>query len=295
MVAVNQTLTDKIVSTLNSCRFAIQEPLSLAVARCLYGKEYGDDCVDPLITVYIPTYNRAEILMDRAVPTVLAQTYENIELLIIGDHCTDETAELVKRNTDSRIRFYNLPHRSYRYPPTAENHWLAGPVVAANKGLELARGKWIARIDDDDTWVPSHLEDSLLAAQEGDYEFVSARYEEVRNGKRRIDRGVRARDPYYTRSTKPIRGENPLIGGTSTWFFRSYIRFIRYNINCWRKKWNRVNDVDYSLRIFRAGVRMGFVPEVHAYVLPRPGEKTVGLEAYITQEKEKEEHFKFSS
>ena len=61
---------------------------------------------------------------------------------------------------------------------------------------------------------------------------------------------------------------------------------MKYNLNCWRKEWNKVWDIDLSLRIFHAGVRMGFLEEVVAYVIPRPGEKSIGLDAYkLTEEK----------
>jgi len=287
------SIKNQVISWSNSLRYTITEPLILKILRFKYQSQYLDVQEDSLVTVYVPTYNRAEILMERAVPTVLAQTYKNFELLIIGDHCTDKTEEYVRSIKDPRLRFYNIPEREYRYPPTAENHWLAGPVVAANKGLELSRGKWIARVDDDDTWTSDHIESLLRFAQKGGYEFVSARYLEERYEEKRIDEGRGARDPYYTRKKRTIKGPNPLIGGTATWLFRSYLKFIKYNINCWRKSWNRVNDIDYSLRIYKAGVRMGFLPEVKAFIIPRPGEDTVGLEAYLAQEKEKEKHFNF--
>ena len=95
-----------------------------------------------------------------------------------------------------------------------------------------------------------------------------------------------AQDPYYTRKEGVIKGDNPRIGGTSTWLYRSYLRFIKYDINCWRKDWNRVNDVDFSQRVFKAGVRMGFLEELLAFVHPRPGENTVGLDAYLIAEKD---------
>lgn len=285
---------NKLICWSDSLRYAIKEPLILKILRFKYESQYLDVQEDPLVTVYVPTYNRAEILMARAVPTALAQTYKNFELLIIGDHCTDKTEEYVRSIKDHRVRFYNIPERGYRYPPTAENHWLAGPVVAANKGLELSKGKWIARLDDDDTWTPDHIEALLRFAQKYNYEFVSAQCVEERCGKQRVDKGVGARDPYYTRRNRAVRGPNPLIGGTSTWLFRSYLRFIKYNINCWRKSWNRVNDIDYSLRIFKAGVRMGFLPEVTAFVIPRPGEDTIGLDAYKVDAEKTLDHFKFS-
>jgi hypothetical protein len=73
------------------------------------------------------------------------------------------------------------------------------------------------------------------------------------------------------------------------------LRFFKYNVNCWRKSWNRTNDTDLPIRMYRAGVRMGFLDEVLAYVLPRPGEETIGLDAYKSKEKEILERYKFQS
>lgn len=158
----------------------------------------------------------------------------------------------------------------------------------------MTKGKWISRIDDDDTWTPDHIEVLLRFAQQGNYEFVSAQYVEERHGVKKVDTGVKALDPYYTRKNVPAPDDCPRLGGTHTWLYRSYLRFIKYNINCWRKSWNRVNDIDISQRIFDAGVRMGFLDKVVAYMIPRPGETTVGLEEYQLQEKEKRNHYKFT-
>lgn len=287
-------ILNKIISRLNDIRYTMAEPLKLKIMRYKYNNIYRDLEEAPLVTVYTPTYNRAELLIDRAVKSVLEQTYKNFEFIIIGDHCTDNTEELLAKIEDPRIHFYNIPKRLYRYPPSAENHWLAGPVVAANVALGMIRGKWIARIDDDDSWTPEHLEVLLRFAQAGNYEFVSGQFIEEREGKRQVCVVAGARDFYYTRENKPIIGYNPKIGGTQTWLYRSYLSFFRYNINCWRKSWNRVNDVDLSIRMFKAGVKMGFLDQVVAYVLPRPGEVSIGFEAYKLTEKDKLEHYKFN-
>ena len=281
MTDKSRTWKDELISGALALRYAVTEPLLLKMARRQHAGSFQAGPDQPLITVYTPTYNRGEILMERAIKTVLAQTYANFELVIVGDHCTDRTEALVNSVNDPRIRFYNIPRRGYRYPPTPENHWLAGPVVAANTALGMARGEWIARIDDDDTWTPDHLETLLRFARDGDFEFVSAQYVEERHGERRLDTGMPALDPYYTRKPAPGSGYNPRIGGTSTWLYRNYLKLFRYNIHCWRKSWNRVNDIDLSIRIFQAGARMGFVDKIVTYVLPRPGESTVGLDAYL--------------
>lgn len=275
---VIDAMINKIICGFNNWRFTLAEPLLLKIARTKHEKEYLNSKGNPLISVYVPTYNRVALLIERAVKSVLSQTYTNFEFIIVGDCCTDDTEARVKTIKDSRIRFYNLPIRGYRYPPTAENHWLAGPVVAANQALSMVRGKWIARIDDDDEWTPDHLEVLLRFAQEGKYEFVSGSYEAERYGKRTV---VDAKD------------DNPRIGGTQTWLYRSYLKFFKYNINCWRKNWNRVNDTDLQDRFDKAGVRVGFLEKMVAYILPRPGETTIGLDAYKQTAEEKIKHFKF--
>lgn len=278
MTERKRTLEDKLISTLNSLKYAITEPLILRFMRLLHEKDYKDKNEEPLISVYTPTYNRAKLLIERAIPSVLNQTYKNFEYIIVGDCCTDETEEVVRKIGDPRIRFFNLPKRGYRYPPTVENHWFAGPVVPANYALKMVRGKWIARIDDDDIWTEDHLEVLLQFAQEGNYEFVSSSYIAVRHGKEIL---------------VDVKDQIPRIGGTQTWLYRSYLKFMKYNINCWRKKWNRVNDTDLQDRFYRAGVRIGFLEKVTCYVLPRPGEETIGLEAYKKTAKEKLIHFAF--
>ncbi len=291
--ARKQTLVDRLICGFNDARYGLTEPVMLRLARLLNERYYKNGGDAPLISVYTPTYNRAEILLERALPSVLAQTYKNFEYIIVGDCCTDNTAELVAKIKDPRVRFYNLPTRGYRYPPTVENHWFAGPVIAANRALGMVKGKWIARLDDDDIWTPDHLEELLRFAQAGDYEFVSAQVTEERYGQLQIAEGYEAQSSYYTRVEKPARGANPKIGGTATWLYRSYLKFFKYNINCWRKSWNRVNDLDLVRRIFKAGARMGNLAKPLVWNIPRPGETTTGLEAYQASKNDKLKHFEF--
>ncbi len=288
------TIEDRLIAGFNKWRFALTEPVKLRLARMKHSHEYTDPDQTPLVSVCVPTYNRGPLLIERAVASVLAQTYTNLELIIVGDHCTDNTAELLAQIKDPRLKFYNLPSRDRKYRQTVENHWFVGGAIPTNKAMELARGQWIARIDDDDTWPIDHIEKLLQFAQQGNYEFVSGLHIEQRFGEQKTVEGLRALDPYYTRRSAPVKDNSPKIGGVQTWLYRSYLRYMPYNIECWRKKWNRVNDIDLSLRIYGAGVRMGFLNEVMAFVLPRPGESSVGLEAYRLTEKEKMEQYKFT-
>lgn len=115
---------------------------------------------DPLVTVVIATYNRAETLK-YAIESVLWQTYENFELWIIGDHCTDHTEEVVRKYShDHRVNWYNLPKNSgYQSKPN-------------NEGIKRGKGKYIAYLNHDDIWLPNHLKDTIAHIGKTDNDFV---------------------------------------------------------------------------------------------------------------------------
>jgi glycosyltransferase involved in cell wall biosynthesis len=98
----------------------------------------------PLVTVIIQTYNRSNIL-GYVIDSVLAQTRPDWELLVIGDGCTDDTADVVAAFDDPRIRFSNLETRVGDQ---------SGPT---NEGIRIARGRYIALLNHDDFWFPDHL------------------------------------------------------------------------------------------------------------------------------------------
>ena len=128
----------------------------------------------PLITVRIPTYNRVETLLERTLPSVLAQTYPHFEVVVVGDHCTDDTGARLAALDDDRVRFHNLPYRA-DYPQDDRQRWMVAGTPGVNIGNELARGDWIAPLDDDDTWTPDHLERLLDLALAGRYEVAYGR------------------------------------------------------------------------------------------------------------------------
>jgi glycosyltransferase involved in cell wall biosynthesis len=249
----------------------------------------------PLVSVYVPTFNRAELLITRALSSVRAQTYRNWDCIVAAHGCTDDTVKRVAAIGDPRIRVIEVA-RTQTYPPTPENHWFAGPVVPANAALKECRGAWIARIDDDDEWTPDHLERLLWLAQDANLEFVSSAYETGSGEtveKTSADMGYRVTRTITDRRVIEHDGHEIPIGGTQTWLYRSYLKFMRYNPDCWRKQWDRVNDTDLAQRFRNAGVRIGHINEVTARVLPRPGENAVGLKAYKSREEHTMEQFAF--
>lgn len=293
-------LLDKLICKFRALYYRIYETIRLQLKRHfhkydmrVYGYFHGYfgeklKWVEPFITVYTPTYNRAVLLLDRAMRSVLNQTHKNFEYIIVDDGSVDNTEELVKSIDDKRIRYYKIKRKRPHHNYDSEKEWHLSASYPANYALKKAKGQWIAKIDDDDIWTNDHLEKLLRFAQEGNYEFVSSQYEHKRYGKRKIFGGAYFKSPYFFPKRKGIDLDSPRIGGHSSWFYRSYLKFMKYNTQAWRKNWNRVDFADLSLRMFKAGVRMGFLEEITLYVLPRPGEETIGLDAIIKR-KYKEE------
>lgn len=102
---------------------------------------------DNLISVVLPTYNRAESTK-KTIESVLSQTYEELEVLVIDDASCDNTAEMVLECSDSRVQLYQ--HSTNK-----------GGSAARNTGIRNADGDFIAFIDSDDTWKQSKLQIQL--------------------------------------------------------------------------------------------------------------------------------------
>ena len=107
------------------------------------------ECVPGLVSVIIPTYNRAHFLME-AMESVLGQTYRPIELIVVDDGSTDNTREVVEEWNQKRPR-NNAFELRYFYQ---ENY---GPQAARNFGLIESRGEYIQLLDSDDLLSPWKL------------------------------------------------------------------------------------------------------------------------------------------
>ena len=98
----------------------------------------------PLISIVIPTYNHAKFI-GKALKSVLDQTYKNWEAIVIDNHSTDQTRQILDNYTDPRIKYFKINNNG---------------IIAKsrNLGIKKATGEWIAFLDSDDWWTKDKLE-----------------------------------------------------------------------------------------------------------------------------------------
>jgi glycosyltransferase involved in cell wall biosynthesis len=109
--------------------------------------------MNPLVSIIIPTYNRAEDLK-RALQSVFDQTFTDWEVLVVDNHSIDETDSLIKSFSDPKLKLFKIHNEG---------------IIAAsrNLGLKHALGEYIAFLDSDDWWLPKKLEESIKYINQG--------------------------------------------------------------------------------------------------------------------------------
>ena len=118
-----------------------------------------------LVSIIMPSYNAAAYICE-AIQSVISQTYENWELIIVDDCSVDSTEKIVRDIQDVRIRYI-------------KNEKNLGAAVSRNIALKKAKGKWVAFLDSDDIWMPEKLERQIIYMQSNGYMFSYTNYIEI--------------------------------------------------------------------------------------------------------------------
>jgi hypothetical protein len=220
---------------------ALRRELQAARATDEYERAFADP--EPLVTIRIPTYVRSVLLVERALPSIVRQTYQHFEVIVVGDGCTNDTAERVKDFGDPRVRFVNLPYR-YPYPENREHRWMVAGAPGVNVGTEMSTGSWLAMLGDDDEFEPHHLECLLEKARASRAEMVY--------GNLRIRRPPPNEDEILARYP-PEHG----------WFnfqaalFMAPLQFFEFSTRSWLL--DEPSDWNLCRRMLETGVRIGYV------------------------------------
>ena len=118
-----------------------------------------------LVSVIMPSYNTANYIGE-AIRSVMDQSYQKWELIIVDDCSTDHTDKVIAEIADPRIRFL-------------KNEQNSGAAISRNRALREARGRWIAFLDSDDLWRPEKLEKQIRFMEKNGYAFSYTNYEEI--------------------------------------------------------------------------------------------------------------------
>ena len=206
-----------------------------------YVAAYEED--EPLVSVVIPTYHNHELLRDRSLPSVLAQTYSRLEVIVVGDAAPDAACEAVESFGDPRVFFHNLPLRG-PYPDDVSRRWHVSGVPPYNEGVRLATGRWIAPQDDDDAWHPDHVERLLGLARE--------RRAELAYGRLRV---CGPDGPQGSVGTfPPVQGE---FGMQGSLYHSGLARIFECELS--DDVWGVPTDWAWCRRMLRAGVRVAML------------------------------------
>ncbi|UCG17324.1 MAG: glycosyltransferase family 2 protein [Phycisphaerales bacterium] len=188
----------------------------------------------PLVTVCVATYNGGPMLVERCLPSIMEQDYENLEILVVGDCCTDNTEELVRNLGDDRIKFTNLPQRG-SYPDDPLSRWMVAGTAPMNFALERARGSFITHLDHDDAYTRDRISSLLRFIQNERADLVW--------------------HPFLSAKTyglwKYIKAESFEFGlvTTSSIFYHRWLRQIPWDIESYKYQepgdWNRLRKMRY--------------------------------------------------
>ena len=203
-----------------------------------------------LVSIIIPNYNHG-CYLDRALNSVLNQTYQNWEMIVIDNNSTDNTNEVMANFADPRITYLKL-----------NNDGII--AISRNAGIRIAKGEWIAFLDSDDWWVENKLKECLdYINHEVDliYHDLQIVYRQAKIFKRKIIKSKRLKKPILV----DLLVEGNTICNSSVMVRKSYLEKIGY-INEDREL---VAAEDYNtwLRIAQLTDQFVYVPRMLGYYL----------------------------
>lgn len=196
----------------------------------------------PLVSVVIPTYKRAHFLQ-RAIDSVLNQTYTNIEVVVVDDNNPDSE---FRAKTESMMAAYqDNPKVLYVRHPKNQNG-----AAARNTGIASAHGEYIGFLDDDDWYLPEKIELQM------DYLFQHPEFDAVYCGYERADK---TKSPYKTGDLS-----FELLSGVELIYTNTILIRRSCALECggWDERFRRNQEAVFLLRYFAHGGEIGAIPEV---------------------------------
>jgi hypothetical protein len=234
----------RILRVLFTGERALRERLWRERSTADYELAYSEH--EPLVSVVIPTYDNFRLLGERSLPSVLAQSYENFEVVVVGDQAPEEAAQIVASFGDHRLRFHNLNRRG-PYPTDPTAFWHVAGVPAYNEAVRRARGRWIAPLGDDDAFRPHHIEALLELARSERHEATYGRFlAHFRDDRAPLEVGV----------FPPAYGHF----GVQVLLYHAHLRCFEMELA--DELFSMPGDWSLAERMLRCGVRFGMLDDV---------------------------------
>lgn len=188
--------------------------------------------MEPLVSVVIPTYNR-EATIQRALESIMGQTYKNIEIIVVDDGSSDNTVKKIKEYEDERIILLCQSEHG-------------GANRARNYGIRYAKGEFIAFQDSDDEWLPDKLEKQICYMKQENYKVCFCSYK-LWNGNKYINTIPDDYDNFDAGNIKQELLKHNIIGTPALVVHESVIK----DIGGFDEKLPRLQDYEFVIRIIR--------------------------------------------
>jgi len=136
--------------------------------------------IEDLVSIIMPTYNCGDFI-GYTIDSVIAQTYQQWELIIIDDCSTDNTIEVINTYllSEPRIKYFQFDKNS-------------GAATARNKGVNLAQGRYMAFLDSDDIWFSNKLSKQITFMKKNKYSFTCTSYTKIDENGNNLNRIIKA-------------------------------------------------------------------------------------------------------
>lgn len=257
---VSRILEDTVADS-RAAWYAMSEPRKVSRARSTLRPRaaWGEGT---LVSVVVPTFNRHEIFLLRTLPSLLGQSHQNLEVVIVGDRSPKESETAFTQIRDLRCSYRNLRRRT-RYPRDPLSRWMVLGTRPMNVGVRSAAGDWLIFVSDDDVLFPNTIADMLKLASDADVDVVLGR--SVLSDAMQPSVSKRHPDVVW-----------PGVPSGKVFMVRREFAFFRWNRFSYMKKWNRAADYDLFARMQHAGVRFAKTSWATNVIHPVPG--TEGLQ-----------------
>lgn len=200
------------------------------------------------VSVIIPMHNSSKHI-DECISSVLNQTYENLEIIVVDDKSSDNSVEIVEAKKDSRIKIIKL----------SEN---VGAAKARNVGIKEASGEYICFLDSDDYWDKEKIYKQIKFIEQNNYSFIYSEYAYLKNNKIKI-----AHVPKWMNYEKALK--NTAIFTSTVMFNMKYLK----KEDIYMPNVKRGQDTATWWQILKKGITAYGINEVLAFY--RVGEKSL--------------------